>query len=259
MIQEEGKHYLYRHIRLDTNEVFYIGVGTIYNANKTPYRRSTSRYGRSRFWKSVIQKTEYRVEILLHSDDYNFIKQKEIEFIALYGRRDLGKGTLVNMTDGGEGVCGKIISEETREKIKKSAKARGISQETRAKINLAISQRDRSLWNMSGLPKKGDKLPQEWKENISKGLKGRVQTQQTRDKCRISKQGDKNPMYNKKGRLHHNAKIVYQYDLDGQFLRSYDCLKEAAITNDCNYIGLCNCCLGKTKTSGGFIWSYDLR
>ena len=28
MIQEEGKHYLYRHIRLDTGELFYIGIGT---------------------------------------------------------------------------------------------------------------------------------------------------------------------------------------------------------------------------------------
>lgn len=25
------KHYIYRHIRLDTNEVFYIGIGTKYN------------------------------------------------------------------------------------------------------------------------------------------------------------------------------------------------------------------------------------
>lgn len=28
-----GKYYLYRHIRLDKNEVFYIGVGTIQNKN----------------------------------------------------------------------------------------------------------------------------------------------------------------------------------------------------------------------------------
>ena len=27
MIEDQGKYYLYRHIRLDTNEPFYIGIG----------------------------------------------------------------------------------------------------------------------------------------------------------------------------------------------------------------------------------------
>lgn len=28
MLKNSGKHYLYRHIRLDKNEPFYIGIGT---------------------------------------------------------------------------------------------------------------------------------------------------------------------------------------------------------------------------------------
>ena len=32
MIVENGKYYLYRHIRLDKNEPFYIGIGTKNNA-----------------------------------------------------------------------------------------------------------------------------------------------------------------------------------------------------------------------------------
>lgn len=39
---------------------------------------------------------------------YQEAKVKEIELISLYGRRDLGKGTLVNFTDGGEGTQGKV-------------------------------------------------------------------------------------------------------------------------------------------------------
>lgn len=103
----ENKHYLYRHIRLDTNEVFYVGIGTKYkpfSSYKTEYTRAyITKEGRSTFWKRITSKTEYRVEIMFESNDYDFIKEKEREFIKLYGRRDLGEGTLVNMTDGGEG------------------------------------------------------------------------------------------------------------------------------------------------------------
>lgn len=109
MTQAIGKYYLYRHIRLDTNEPFYVGIGTKIGkcgTEKCNYSRAFSRYSRNFLWKNVTNKTDYEVEILLESDDYEFIKQKEIEFIALYGRRDLGEGTLVNMTDGGDGMLG---------------------------------------------------------------------------------------------------------------------------------------------------------
>lgn len=39
---------------------------------------------------------------------------KEIELIALYGRRNTGTGTLFNLTDGGEGATGAIRSEEEK-------------------------------------------------------------------------------------------------------------------------------------------------
>ena len=38
------------------------------------------------------------------SNNREFIIEKEKEFILIYGRKDLNKGTLVNFTDGGEGI-----------------------------------------------------------------------------------------------------------------------------------------------------------
>lgn len=118
MIVENGICYLYRHIRLDNNEVFYIGVGmknyecngfiSIYN------RAFQKKKARNQFWRNIVAKTDYRVEILLESDDYRYILQKEKEFVKLYGRRDLGLGTLVNLTDGGDNdlnsihICRKV-------------------------------------------------------------------------------------------------------------------------------------------------------
>jgi hypothetical protein len=42
---------------------------------------------------------------------------EEIRLIAHYGRRDKGLGTLTNLTDGGEGTCGYIHTQETKQKI----------------------------------------------------------------------------------------------------------------------------------------------
>ncbi len=107
MIENEGKYYLYRHTRLDTGEPFYVGIGTkgerTSNRMSTLYNRAYSKDRRNNIWVRIIAKTQYEVEILLESNDYNFVKQKEIEFIALYGRINNDTGFLTNMTDGGEG------------------------------------------------------------------------------------------------------------------------------------------------------------
>jgi hypothetical protein len=93
--------YLYRHIRKDSNEVFYIGIG------KKPlrgnvYQRAFSHKRSNDFWKSIVSKTDFEVEIVLESDNREYVQQKEMEFISLYGRRDKGSGVLCNLTDGGD-------------------------------------------------------------------------------------------------------------------------------------------------------------
>lgn len=90
--------YVYKHTRIDTNEVFYIGIGS----DKTKYR-SRNKNDRTVFWKNITNKTEYKIDII-----YDNISRKEAEslektLIKKHGRRDLRKGTLVNLTDGGEG------------------------------------------------------------------------------------------------------------------------------------------------------------
>lgn len=122
----ENNYYLYRWIRLDKNIPFYIGIGT-----KTKDDLKYGIYTRARvfkkkntIWEHIVSKTEYRVDIMLESNDYKFIKQKEIEFIKLYGRINLGTGCLSNMTDGGEGTKNVVTSDYTRKL--KSMNATGI-------------------------------------------------------------------------------------------------------------------------------------
>lgn len=104
---------LYRHIRQDKNEPFYIGIGESEN-------RAYEIKGRTRAWKNIAKKG-YDVEVLFNDLSWEEACEKEIEFIALYGRRDKKAGTLVNMTDGGEGTVGYRHTVKTKEKCRMAA------------------------------------------------------------------------------------------------------------------------------------------
>jgi len=127
---------VYRHIRLDKNMPFYIGIGK--NINR-PYNKKD----RSTFWKSIIGKTEYIVEILFDNLTKDQAITKEIEFIELYGRIDLKTGTLCNMTCGGEGT-GKLNDDLEfirRKKIISTLTGKKASEQS--KIKNCLSQKNR--------------------------------------------------------------------------------------------------------------------
>ncbi len=131
MIVENGKYYLYRYIRLDKNEPFYIGIGTKafkkrgFLSYKSEYSRAFHPHKGSIFDK-IINKTSYTIEILLESDNLEFIKQKEIDFIALYGRKCTKDGILSNLSTGGEGNKGSSYSEEVKIRMRDQKKCRKV-------------------------------------------------------------------------------------------------------------------------------------
>ncbi len=104
----QNNFYVYTHTRIDTNEVFYVGIGKTPSTNRvhghnTKYSRAYEKTKRHKFWKNVTNKTDYKVDIVYETSDEKAIKIKEIELISLYGRRccDIS-GTLVNFQPGGE-------------------------------------------------------------------------------------------------------------------------------------------------------------
>lgn len=102
--------YIYRHTKLGTSEVFYIGIGTLKN-----YRRAYAKGRRSPFWKSIVAKYGYEVEILSHNLSWIEACELEIILISYYKRRDCCGGTLVNLTDGGDGAKGVIYTDERKD------------------------------------------------------------------------------------------------------------------------------------------------
>jgi hypothetical protein len=71
--------YVYRHIRLDKNEPFYIGIGGDNN-----YQRTYSKNSRNIFWQRVVKKTNYNVDILLDNLTKDEAKEK-MKLSALIG------------------------------------------------------------------------------------------------------------------------------------------------------------------------------
>ena len=133
---------VYQHRRLDTNEVFYIGIG------KTS-KRATSTHHRNNHWKSVVTKYGYEADVLIDGLSWQDACEVEAGMIESYGRSDKGMGCLVNQTDGKDGGFGVIVKEETKEKIrqfqlslnKKGKPGRVQSEETKEKIRLTSTGR----------------------------------------------------------------------------------------------------------------------
>jgi hypothetical protein len=159
---------VYRHIRLDKNEVFYIGIG------KDESRAYDKRRSRSDWWKSIISVTDYRVDILFDDLTWDEVCEKEIEFIKLYGRKDLGLGTLVNLTDGGDGSIGYKNSDESNRKRSNKLKNRIMSDEHKRKISESLKGHKVSEKSLQALKERNKKpITEEKRKNMSIAQKKR--------------------------------------------------------------------------------------
>lgn len=92
--------------------------------------------------------------------------------------------------------------------------------------------------------------------------KGKNRNSETIEKIRKSKIGIKqNEEWKrkkaaKKGVNHPLATKIFQYDLQGNFIKEYNLVKEAAEANGLKLNNVSACLRGKSKTSGGYIWKY---
>lgn len=219
---------LYRHIRLDTNEPFYIGIS---KNEKRPY----DKIKRNRHWKFISSKCDIEVEIMLEHDDYDFLKEKEKEFIKLYGRSDIKTGTLCNMTDGGEGTLGCFHTDEFKKKVSEMNKSRvgeknpnfgrKWDEEYKKKISVANSGKVRShehCLKLSIANKKTDKKPK-----ILKGYR-KGENHYAFGKKNI---GLSNWAKNQKGEKHRKSKKI----IDESTGIIYSCLREASEKTGINY------------------------
>jgi hypothetical protein len=248
--------YLYRHIRLDKNEPFYIGIGSD-NDYKRAFEIKKNR--RNKIWNDIVSKTSFEIDIILDDLTWDDACKKEKEFIALYGRIDKKNGVLSNLTDGGDGTLGVIKSESNLLQLSKRMKGSGNpmfnvkhSQELIEKIRQ--KNIGKKAWN------KGIPMLESQKNALSKAKKGCKawnrgipRTDEEKRKMSETRLAKNNVPWNK-GKKGVNgfgkAKIVLNLE-NGIF---YQSAKEVACAYNKNYTTLKSKLNGNDKNNTQFIY-----
>lgn len=207
--------YVYRHIRLDKNEPFYIGIGS-----DARYHRANYKLGRNNLWNKIVNLTEYKVEIMLDDLTWEEACEKEKEFISLYGRKNLNKGCLSNLTDGGEGTFGVVVPKEKSDRLNELNRGRKHTEEWKLNMSLMIRGENHPLW--------GKKFSEESKRKMSESRSGnkhfRFGKKMEAETAR--KIGDAQL----RGKNHSAKKVI-----DLKTGKIFDCIKDAAEYMGINY------------------------
>lgn len=198
--------YVYEHRRLDTGNIFYVGISL---SDDPKYKRAYNKTYRNKVWKRIISKTEYEVIIIADNLTTDEAKVMEKEKIAEYGRINLGSGLLCNMTQGGDGICGYKFSDEHRRR--QSERMMGEKNPWFGKCgedcnSFGRKHTDESKRKMSEA-NKGRVHSEESKKRMSEKMKGRKCSEEVRAGRRERMIGDKNPMFGKAISEEHREKL----------------------------------------------------
>jgi hypothetical protein len=158
---------VYQHKRKDNDEIFYVGIGKNESRAYVKYEGS-----RGPAWRNYISKYEYVIEITHKDISWEEACSIEKYLISFYGRKDLGLGKLVNMTNGGEGITN--VSRDSKNKMSNAKKGVRLSESHRRNIGLASKKR----WDDEEFRRKAIEL-----------MKGRHHSEETRKKLSELKKG----------------------------------------------------------------------
>lgn len=210
---------VYFHINPLKNHIFYVGIG--YN------KRAYEKHGRSKFWYDTVNKYGYIVDVCHENLSWEEACKLERLYIKKIGRRDLGLGILVNLTDGGEGRMNVVTSEETREKMSKARLGKKLSEKTKLKMKEVKTGKNNSRYGTS-------------------------HTNETKNQMSISHQGKKLSNETKQKM----SRIIIQTDLEGNFIKEWNSIISALKELNMSSGSIGECLRGKNKTAGGYKWEY---
>jgi hypothetical protein len=130
-----GVYYVYVYFRIDNVSPCYVGKGK--GRRWLDHERMPNHY--NKHLASLIKKAGGELPKVKIRAGLTNAQACEIEvaLIKAIGRRDLGTGPLVNMTNGGDGKVGYVTPPETREKIRQSNTGKTASAQTRARMSAA--------------------------------------------------------------------------------------------------------------------------
>lgn len=102
---------VYLHRRNDNNSIFYVGMGNSSRVKDKGHRND--------YWNNIVNKFGYYTDVVAKDLSVDDAYELEMFLISELGRKDLKKGNLVNMTDGGDG-CNNWNDDRTKNMIEKN-------------------------------------------------------------------------------------------------------------------------------------------
>lgn len=241
--------YTGRVYRIDNleNGNFYIGqtrssLSRRFNDHKSEARRgevnmvlynAMRKYGVDVFTIEDIEVIEAETKDALSK----LLNEREIHFIATLDPP-------YNTAPGGLGHTGIAWTEERRQRFKELMSGENnpnfgkpLSVETKEKLSTAL---------------KGRIIPKEVRKKTSETMKGVPKSEETRKRMSEAQKG--HPSL--KGKDSKKAIAIEQYDKEGNLIKSFGSIADAANELGCQRSGICFCLKGRIQTSAGFIWKY---
>jgi len=273
--RKKGK-FLYENLEFEF-EPFYVGKGKcgrhkrhLLNVKYGNFKNSPKNQKINKLIKMGLEP----LVIIIESDlceEASFENEKYL--INLIGRKDLNNGTLLNLTDGGEGPSGRVMTEI--EKVNQSKRLKGVcykerygknrSDEIKEKISKNQpyrkgvfgsfygehhSEETKQKLRLHNLGKKYSKKTlkkmSESHKGMVSGMKGKHHTEDSKEKNRLSHIGIKNK----------NSRRTIQMDLDGNFIKEWDHINSAAVTLGIHHSSIVRCCRGQRNKAGNYKWAY---
>lgn len=212
--------------QLDTREMFWIKEYESFNPdigyNETMGGSGSKIYNYDEIYR-LYDNGESLVEISLHTNISRSYLEQIIKFYKNYNHEDVwNRAKLYSSKNKGTPICQYDV--------------------------------DGNFINTFNSAKEAERMvPKTSKSNIRKscinksGLSGGFQWRFLND----------DPPGRYEGRGVYDPKLVYQYNLDGELIRSFDSINQASKITNVDYRSIIACCNKKYKTAGGYIWSYE--
>lgn len=224
--------------------------------HNTHFQRAIQKYGWGAFEHIILK------EGLTHREA-NLLEQAYIIQNNLMNQ-DYG----YNQTMGGDGTIGYTHTEESKKRMSESRMGHESSEETRAKISASNSGQNNGMYG--AIPwNKGVPMSDETRDKVSRSRKGKTS-------------GERHPMYGKKhseesikkmskshqgctpwnkgkktGCVPANVRRVGMFNDNGELLKSFNSIREAADEVGCRHSSnISACCKGKVQHASGYVWKY---
>lgn len=240
------EYYLYKHTRLDTNIIFYIGISKKLkgNTSRQKYRRAYSK-SRNFIWRNIVNKTPYRIDIIEERETLKEILELETILIKQYGRIVNKTGTLANLIEESSQIPKKLreVSKEKAKLLKKKTYKYTLLGDYIEEFE-SLTEAAKSV-NLSPT----DLSNSMNKRNFSSG--GYIWSYKKQDKIdSLFKSKELNKRESRK------TGVIRQYDIFGNHIKDWWSLKELVITLKIKSSKFRNVLSGISSSSNGYLWCY---